>query len=72
MSGAYATNAGREFSAETQKAITGDATGDYRGGVRTQRMGDPDDVAQAVLFAIAQPIEVNVAEIVVRPAQDVR
>jgi NADP-dependent 3-hydroxy acid dehydrogenase YdfG len=35
-------------------------------------MGDPDDVAQAVLFAIAQPIEVNVAEIVVRPAQDVR
>ncbi len=32
-----------------------------------QTLGDPDDVANAVLFAVSQPIDVNVAEIVVRP-----
>jgi NADP-dependent 3-hydroxy acid dehydrogenase YdfG len=30
-------------------------------------LGNPDDVANAVLFAVTQPIHVNVAEIVVRP-----
>jgi NADP-dependent 3-hydroxy acid dehydrogenase YdfG len=32
-----------------------------------QTLGSPDDVANAVLYAVTQPIEVNVAEIVVRP-----
>lgn len=32
-----------------------------------QLLGSPEDVADAVLYAIAQPIHVNVAEIVVRP-----
>jgi NADP-dependent 3-hydroxy acid dehydrogenase YdfG len=32
-----------------------------------QSLGDPEDVANAVLFAVAQPIHVNVAEVVVRP-----
>jgi NADP-dependent 3-hydroxy acid dehydrogenase YdfG len=32
-----------------------------------QLLGSPDDVAEAVLFAVTQPIHVNVAEIVVRP-----
>jgi NADP-dependent 3-hydroxy acid dehydrogenase YdfG len=32
-----------------------------------QTLGSPDDVASAVLYAVTQPIEVNVAEIVVRP-----
>jgi NADP-dependent 3-hydroxy acid dehydrogenase YdfG len=32
-----------------------------------QTLGSPDDVANAVLFAVTQPIDVNVAEIVVRP-----
>jgi NADP-dependent 3-hydroxy acid dehydrogenase YdfG len=32
-----------------------------------QTLGNPEDVANAVLFAVTQPIEVNVAEIVVRP-----
>jgi NADP-dependent 3-hydroxy acid dehydrogenase YdfG len=32
-----------------------------------QTLGSPDDVANAVLFAVSQPIDVNVAEIVVRP-----
>jgi len=32
-----------------------------------QTLGNPEDVANAVLFAVAQPIDVNIAEIVVRP-----
>jgi len=32
-----------------------------------QTLGTPEDIANAVLFAVTQPIEVNVAEIVVRP-----
>jgi NADP-dependent 3-hydroxy acid dehydrogenase YdfG len=34
-----------------------------------QVLGSPEDVADAVLYAVAQPIHVNVAEIVVRPAK---
>ena len=32
-----------------------------------QLLGNAYDVANAVLYAVTQPIEVNVAEIVVRP-----
>jgi NADP-dependent 3-hydroxy acid dehydrogenase YdfG len=32
-----------------------------------QLLGDPADVANAVLFAVTQPIHVNLADIVVRP-----
>jgi NADP-dependent 3-hydroxy acid dehydrogenase YdfG len=32
-----------------------------------QLLGDPDDVANAVLYAVQQPIHVNLADIVVRP-----
>jgi len=32
-----------------------------------QSLGSPEDVANAVLFAVSQPIDVNVAQIVVRP-----
>jgi NADP-dependent 3-hydroxy acid dehydrogenase YdfG len=32
-----------------------------------QVLANPDDVANAVLYAVSQPIQVNVAEIVVRP-----
>ena len=32
-----------------------------------QLLGNPNDVAKAVLYAVTQPIEVNIAEIVVRP-----
>ncbi len=32
-----------------------------------QLLGDPNDVAKAVLYAVTQPIEVNIADIVVRP-----
>jgi NADP-dependent 3-hydroxy acid dehydrogenase YdfG len=33
----------------------------------TQLLGDPNDVAKAVLYAVTQPIQVNIADIVVRP-----
>lgn len=36
-----------------------------------QLLGSPDDVAKAVLYAVTQPIEVNVAEIVVRPPKQI-
>ena len=32
-----------------------------------QLLGDPNDVAKAVLYAVTQPIEVNIADIVIRP-----
>jgi NADP-dependent 3-hydroxy acid dehydrogenase YdfG len=32
-----------------------------------QMLGDPEDVARAVLYAVTQPIHVNLADIVVRP-----
>jgi NADP-dependent 3-hydroxy acid dehydrogenase YdfG len=35
----------------------------------SQLLGDPRDVARAVLYAVTQPIHVNVADIVVRPAK---
>jgi NADP-dependent 3-hydroxy acid dehydrogenase YdfG len=34
-------------------------------------MGHPDDVANAVLYAVTQPIDVNVSEIYVRPPKQV-
>jgi NADP-dependent 3-hydroxy acid dehydrogenase YdfG len=32
-----------------------------------QMLGSPEDIANAVLFAVTQPIDVNVAEMIVRP-----
>jgi NAD(P)-dependent dehydrogenase (short-subunit alcohol dehydrogenase family) len=36
-----------------------------------QLLGDPEDVANAVLYAVSQPIHVNLADIVVRPAKQI-
>jgi NADP-dependent 3-hydroxy acid dehydrogenase YdfG len=36
-------------------------------GPLKQTLGSPEDIANAVLYAVTQPIEVNVAEMVVRP-----
>jgi NADP-dependent 3-hydroxy acid dehydrogenase YdfG len=38
-------------------------------GALGQLLGNPEDVARAVLYAVTQPIHVNVADIVVRPAK---
>jgi NADP-dependent 3-hydroxy acid dehydrogenase YdfG len=44
-----------------------DAVFDQMPAAMRQTLGSPDDVANAVLYAVSQPIDVNVAEIVVRP-----
>lgn len=38
-------------------------------GPMQQIMGNPDDVARAVLYAVTQPIHVNVLDICIRPAK---
>jgi NADP-dependent 3-hydroxy acid dehydrogenase YdfG len=86
MPGAIATNFARNFDPEFVAGFV-KATGaqvEVRKGERLpdevldklqpmlrQVLGSPDDVARAVLFAVTQPIEVNVAEIVVRPPKQI-
>jgi len=82
MPGAVATNFARNFDPEFLKGLVG-ATGaavEVRKGEKLpdevleklqpmmqQLLCAPEDVAEAVLFAITQPIRVNIEEIVVRP-----
>lgn len=40
------------------------------GPMMRQRLGTPEEVADAILYAITQPIHVNVADIVIRPPID--
>jgi NADP-dependent 3-hydroxy acid dehydrogenase YdfG len=40
-------------------------------GAMQQMLGSPEDVADAVLYAVTRPIHVNVADIVVRPAKQI-
>ncbi|HZR82310.1 MAG TPA: SDR family oxidoreductase [Candidatus Binatia bacterium] len=82
MPGAIATNFARNFDPAFVAGIARaggaelevkrgerlpDAVLDNLKGPMRQILGSPDDVAAAVLFAVTQPIHVNVAEIVVRP-----
>jgi len=82
MPGAVATNFARHFDPAFLASLvqsTG-VTAEVRRGERIpdevlerlqpamrQLLASPEDVAEAVVFAISQPIQVNVAEIVVRP-----
>jgi NADP-dependent 3-hydroxy acid dehydrogenase YdfG len=82
MPGAVATNFARHFDPAFLSGLvksTGVAV-EVRQGERLpdevferlqpamqQLLAKPEDVAEAVLFAVTQPIQVNVAEIVVRP-----
>lgn len=82
MPGAVATNFGRNFDPEVLKGLIG-ASGldvDVTPGEHLpdevlervqptlrQMLCSADDVARAVVYAVTQPIEVNVADIVVRP-----
>jgi NADP-dependent 3-hydroxy acid dehydrogenase YdfG len=82
MPGAIATNFARNFdpafvanfvqAAGMQVEVTRgermpDAVMDTLQPRMRQLLGHPDDVAEAVLYAVTQPIHVNIAEIVVRP-----
>ena len=82
MPGAIATNFARNFDPTFLKGLVS-STGidfDVKQGERlpdevleraqagmSQLLGRPEDVARAVLYAVTQPIDVNIAEIVVRP-----
>lgn len=82
MPGAIATNFARNFDPAVVAGLV-KASGvqvDVKKGERLpdevidrlqpvlrQHLGSADDVARAVLYAVTQPIDVNVAEIVVRP-----
>jgi NADP-dependent 3-hydroxy acid dehydrogenase YdfG len=84
MPGAIATNFARNFDPEFLKGfakMTGSDV-EIRQGERLpdevlaklqpmmkQLLGDPEDVARAVLYAVTQPIEVNILDIEVRPSK---
>lgn len=82
MPGATATNFARNFDREFVQTMVKMAGMDIevKQGERLtpevfetlqtnmkQLLSNPDDIARAVLFAVTQPIEVNIADIVVRP-----
>ncbi len=80
MPGAIATNFARNYDPEFLKQFVGDLPFELQRGQRLpdemltqvqnklkQVLGSPEDVARAVLYAVTQPDEVNVAEMVVRP-----
>lgn len=83
MPGAIATNFARNFDPEFLKGftrMTGMEDVEVKQGERLpdevleklqpmmeQLLGDPADIADAVLYAVGQPIRVNVEQIVVRP-----
>ena len=82
MPGAIATNFGRNFDPKVIAGIIG-ASGvkvDFERGDKLpdevlekaqpllrKLLGNAEDVANAVLYAVTQPIDVNIADIVVRP-----
>ncbi len=82
MPGAIATNFARNFDPEFLASFI-KATGvkvelkkgeklpdevlDRLQGLMKQHLGNADDVADAVLYAVTQPIHVNIADIVIRP-----
>jgi len=82
MPGAIATNFARNFDPAVLAGMVGatgidvevkkgeripDAVLDKLQPMMRQLLGSPESVAEAVLYAVTQPIDVNVAEIVVRP-----
>jgi NADP-dependent 3-hydroxy acid dehydrogenase YdfG len=82
MPGAIATNFARNFDPAVVSGFVKGAGLDIEvkqgerlpdevfekiGPAMKQMLGSPEDIAEAVLYAVAQPIHVNVAEVVVRP-----
>lgn len=85
MPGVVATNFGRNFSADFVNNVlksfdipanfqTGDVLSDPVLGTLIERasslFASPDDIAQAVLYAVRQPQDLNISEIVLGPRRD--
>jgi NADP-dependent 3-hydroxy acid dehydrogenase YdfG len=86
MPGAIATNFARNFDPDFVKGFVKlagldvevkpgerlpDEVFETLAGTLKQMLGDPEDVAKAVLYAVTQPAHVNVADIVVRPPKQI-
>jgi NADP-dependent 3-hydroxy acid dehydrogenase YdfG len=80
MPGAIATNFARNYDPEFLKRFVGELPFEIQRGQRLpdevltqvqqklkQVLCSPEDIARTVLWALTQPIDVNIAEIVVRP-----
>jgi NADP-dependent 3-hydroxy acid dehydrogenase YdfG len=82
MPGAIATNFGRNFDPKVIAGIIGasgvqvafergdklpDEVLEKAQPLLRKLLGNAEDVANAVLYAVTQPIDVNIADIVVRP-----
>lgn len=73
--GAFSTNLGRNMTPDQLQGLMdafqrAPATPDADG--RTPIVGLPEDIARAVVFAISQPINLNIGEMVVRPAMNTK
>lgn len=71
--GAFATNLGRNMTPAQMENMMqafqrAPATPDAEG--RTPLVGLPCDIASAVVYAVSQPINLNIGEMVVRPAMN--
>jgi NAD(P)-dependent dehydrogenase (short-subunit alcohol dehydrogenase family) len=69
--GGFATNLSRGFPPETFARIqeaTAKLNLDVTGPDMQKVMGDPEHIASVVEFVLSQPIEVNLEQIIIRPA----
>ncbi len=86
MPGAVATNFARYYEPEALKAVLGvsELPFTHKQGQRlpdhileqvqlmlNELLCSPDDIARAVLFAVTQPLRVNIAELTVRPPRSI-
>ncbi len=72
LPGGFVTNLGRDFPPEATGAMLKSMKIDEKSTKEEidAYMRDPDDIARAVLFAVSQPIELNIFEMIVRPARN--
>jgi len=73
LPGAFSTNLGRNMTPDQLQGLMdllSRTPVEPDGDGRTPLVGLPDDIARAVVFAVSQPININIGEMVVRPAMN--